>query len=85
MHSDTYTLIAGSLLSVLVGQVTAGGVNPDLFSLLSNLSASGVLAVTFWWLMKRVETRLDEALNDYKRLTETLIEMLQDKDKEDKQ
>ena len=80
MHSDTYTLIAGSLLSVLVGQVTAGEANPDLFSLLSNLSASGVLAVTFWWLMKRVETRLDEALNDYKRLTETLIEMLQDKD-----
>lgn len=84
MHSDTYTLIAGSLLSVLVGQVTAGDISPDLFSLLSNLSASGVLAVTFWWLMKRVETRLDEALNDYKRLTETLIEMLQDKDKEDK-
>ena len=80
MHSDTYTLIAGSLLSVLVGQVTAGEANPDLFSLLSNLSASCLLAVTFWWLMKRVETRLDEALNDYKRLTETLIEMLQDKD-----
>ena len=82
MHSDTYTLIAGSLLSVLVGQVTAGDTNGDLFGLLSNLSASGVLAVTFWWLMKRVETRLDEALNDYKRLTETLIGMLQDKDKE---
>ena len=80
MHSDTYTLIGGSLLSVLVGQVTAGDVNPDLFSLLSNLSASGVLAVTFWWLMKRVETRLDEALKDYKDLTIKLIEMLQDKE-----
>ena len=65
MHSDTYTLIAGSLLSVLVGQVTATD-NGDLFGLLSNLSASGVLAITFWWLMKRVETRLDEALKDYK-------------------
>ena len=82
MHSDTYTLIAGSLLSVLVGQVTAGDVNPDLFSLLSNLSASGVLAVTFWWLMKRVETRLDEALKDYKDLTIKLIDLLQDKDKD---
>ena len=80
MHSDTYTLIAGSLLSVLVGQVTAGDINPDLFSLLSNLSASGVLAVTFWWLMKRVETRLDEALKDYKDLTIKLIDLLQDKD-----
>ena len=81
MHSDTYTLIAGSLLSVLVGQVTATD-NPDLFSLLSNLSASGVLAVTFWWLMKRVETRLDEALKDYKDLTIKLIDLLQDKDKD---
>ena len=80
MHSDTYTLIAGSLLSVLVGQVTAGDVSPDLFSLLSNLSASGVLAITFWWLMKRVETRLDEALKDYKEIANKLIDMLQDKD-----
>ena len=79
MHSDTYTLIAGSLLSVLVGQVTATD-NGDLFGLLSNLSASGVLAVTFWWLMKRVETRLDEALKDYKDLTIKLIDLLQDKD-----
>ena len=82
MHSDTYTLIAGSLLSVLVGQVTAGDTNGDLFGLLSNLSASGVLAVTFWWLMKRVETRLDEALKDYKDLTIKLIDLLQDKDKD---
>ena len=80
MNNDTFTLIAGGLLSVLVGQVTAE--QTDLFNFLSNLSASAVLAVTFWWLMKRVETRLDEALNDYKRLTETLIGMLQDKDKE---
>ena len=82
MNNDTFTLIAGSLLSVLVGQVTAGDINPDLFSLLSNLSASGVLAVTFWWLMKRVETRLDEALKDYKDLTIKLIDLLQDKDKD---
>ena len=79
MHSDTYTLIAGSLLSVLVGQVTATD-NGDLFGLLSNLSASGVLAITFWWLMKRVETRLDEALKDYKEIANKLIDMLQDKD-----
>ena len=73
------TLIAGGLLSVLVGQVTAAE-QTDLFNFLSNLSASAVLAVTFWWLMKRVETRLDEALKDYKDLTIKLIEMLQDKD-----
>lgn len=79
MHSDTYTLIAGSLLSVIVGQVTAN-TNTDLFGLLSNLSASGVLAITFWWLMKRVETRLDEALKDYKEIANKLIDMLQDKD-----
>ena len=79
MNHDTLTLIAGGLLSVLVGQVTAAE-QTDLFNFLSNLSASAVLAVTFWWLMKRVETRLDEALKDYKDLTNKLIDMLQDKD-----
>ena len=79
MNHDTLTLIAGGLLSVLVGQVTAAE-QTDLFNFLSNLSASAVLAVTFWWLMKRVETRLDEALKDYKDLTIKLIEMLQDKE-----
>ena len=79
MNHDTFTLIAGGLLSVLVGQVTAAE-QTDLFNFLSNLSASAVLAVTFWWLMKRVETRLDEALKDYKDLTNKLIDMLQDKD-----
>ena len=72
MNNDTFTLIAGGLLSVLVGQVTAAE-QTDLFNFLSNLSASAVLAVTFWWLMKRVETRLDEALKDYKELVMLLI------------
>ena len=80
MNNDTFTLIAGGLLSVLVGQVTAE--QTDLFNFLSNLSASAVLAVTFWWLMKRVETRLDEALKDYKELTIKLIEMLKEQDNE---
>lgn len=84
MHSDTYTLIAGSLLSVIVGQVTAGDTNGDLFGLLSNLGATGVLCITLWWLFKRVETRLDDMRKDYKELALTLIDMLQDKDKEDK-
>ena len=79
MNHDTLTLIAGGFLSVLVGQVTSAE-QTDLFNFLSNLSASAVLAVTFWWLMKRVETRLDEALKDYKDLTIKLIEMLQDKE-----
>ena len=79
MNHDTLTLIAGGFLSVLVGQVTSAE-QTDLFNFLSNLSASAVLAVTFWWLMKRVETRLDEALKDYKDLTIKLIDLLQDKD-----
>lgn len=80
MNNDTLTLIAGGILSVLVGQVTAE--QTDLFNFFSNLSASAVLAVTFWWLMKRVETRLDEALKDYKELTIKLIEMLKEQDNE---
>ena len=79
MNHDTMTLIAGGLLSVLVGQVTAAE-QTDLFNFLSNLSASAVLAVTFWWLMKRVETQLDDMRKDYKELALKLIEMLQDKE-----
>ena len=78
MNSDTYTLILGSIASVLVGQVTDA--NTDLFNFLSNLSASAVLAVTFWWLMKRVETRIDEAFKDYKELLEKMIDKDNDND-----
>lgn len=81
MHSDTFTLIAGGLLSVTLGQLTATE-SADLFNLLTNISATGVLCITFWWLIKRVETQLDDIRKDYKELALKLIEMLQDKDKD---
>ena len=79
MHSDTYTLIGGSILSVIIGQITATE-QTDLFNLLSNISATGVLCVTLWWLFKRIETQLDDMRKDYKELALKLIEMLQDKE-----
>ena len=79
MHSDTLTLITGGMLSVLLGQITATE-QTDLFNLLSNISATGVLCVTLWWLFKRIETQLDDMRKDYKELALKLIEMLQDKE-----
>ena len=79
MHSDTFTLMAGGMLSVVLGQITAAE-QTDLFNLLSNISATGVLCVTLWWLFKRIETQLDDMRKDYQELALKLIEMLQDKD-----
>ena len=77
MHNDTVTLIGGSILSVIIGQITATE-QTDLFNLLSNISATGVLCITLWWLFKRIETQLDDMRKDYKELALKLIEMLQE-------
>lgn len=82
MNSDTLTLLGGVTLSAIIAQTTPNG--SDIFEMLRTLSASGVLAIVFWWITQRLERRLDTAFEQYKKLTETLIEMLQDKDKEDK-
>ena len=84
MHSDTLAIVTGGMLSVIIGQITTVE-SADLFNLLTNISATGVLCITLWWLFKRVETQLDDMRKDYKELALKLIEMLQDKDKEDKQ
>lgn len=80
MHSDTLTIVTGGMLSVIIGQITTVE-SADLFNLLTNISATGVLCITLWWLFKRVETQLDDMRKDYKELALKLIEMLQDKDK----
>lgn len=82
MNSDTLTLLGGVTLSALIAQTTPNG--SDIFEMLRTLSASGVLAIVFWWITQRLERRLDTAFEQYKKLTETLIGMLQEKDKEDK-
>lgn len=83
MHNDTLAIIAGGMLSVIIGQITTVE-SADLFNLLTNISATGVLCITLWWLFKRVETQLDDMRKDYKELALKLIEMLQDKDKENR-
>lgn len=79
MHSDTLAIVTGGMLSVIIGQITTVE-SADLFNLLTNISATGVLCITLWWLFKRVETQLDDMRKDYKELALKLIEMLQDKD-----
>lgn len=79
MHSDTLAIVTGGMLSVIIGQITTGE-SADLYNLLTNISATGVLCITLWWLFKRVETQLDDMRKDYKELALKLIEMLQDKD-----
>ena len=81
MNSDKTTLICGSIFSILLAQIDTTGMNDySILELLKGLSASGVLAVTFWWIMQRFEKRLDAALNDYKELVKYLL----DRDKKDK-
>ena len=79
MHSDTLAIVTGGMLSVIIGQITTVE-SADLLNLLTNISATGVLCITLWWLFKRVETQLDDMRKDYKELALKLIEMLQDKD-----
>ena len=79
MHSDTLAIVTCGMLSVIIGQITTVE-SADLFNLLTNISATGVLCITLWWLFKRVETQLDDMRKDYKELALKLIEMLQDKD-----
>lgn len=81
MHNDTLAIVTGGMLSVIIGQITTVE-SADLFNLLTNISATGVLCITLWWLFKRVETQLDDMRKDYKELALKLIEMLQDKDKD---
>lgn len=71
---DTFALIGGSLLSVLIANATE--LQIDVFEIFKQLSATGVLAITFWWLMQRFEKRLDEAFDDYKALNDKLIQLL---------
>lgn len=84
MNTDTITLICGSVFSVLLAQMNTTGMGDyGILELLKGLSASGVLAVTFWWIMQRFERRLDKAFEEYKELTKELLEMLKDKESEE--
>ena len=78
MNSDTLALIGGVLISTVIAEVSPVGT--DIFEIIKTLGSTGALAIVVWWIMQRVEKRLDEALNDYKQLASKLIEMLQDKD-----
>ncbi|MBR5354675.1 MAG: hypothetical protein IK122_00925, partial [Alphaproteobacteria bacterium] len=81
MNTDTTTLICGSIFSVLLAQIDTTGMNDySILELLKGFSASGVLAVTYWWIMQRFEKRLDAAFKDYKELIVYLIK----KEKENK-
>ena len=83
MNSDTMALIGGSILSAVVAIATSANAD-SIFELVKGLSSSGVLAITFWWLMQRFEKRLDEAFNDFKVLNKELLELLKEKNNNDK-
>lgn len=77
MNHDTLALIAGSTLAILVGQITNDN---GLSDLIKGLSASGVLAITFYWIMQRFEKRLDKAFDEYKELSQRLLDILLNKE-----
>lgn len=78
MNSDAITLLGGLSVSALIAQAAPNGV--DIFDMLKTLSASGVLAIVFWWITQRLEKRLDNAFEQYRELTQQLIELLKEKD-----
>lgn len=77
MNHDTLMLIAGGSLSILVGQITGDNGFSDM---IKGISASGVLAITFYWIMQRFEKRLDKAFDEYKELNQKLLDILMKKD-----
>lgn len=77
MNHDTLMLIAGGSLSILIGQITDDCGFSDM---IKGISASGVLAITFYWIMQRFEKRLDKAFDEYKELNQLLLELLINKD-----
>jgi len=79
MNDNIFPVCFGTFFSVLVGQVSTD--NYGWLELVKGISASGVLAITFYWIMQRFEKRLDEAFNDYKELSGKVIDLL-DKEKD---
>lgn len=82
MNNDSLAIFGGAILSTAIAQMTAADMDMGIFEVLRQLSATGVLAIVFWWVTQRLEKRLDEAFRDCHELNQKLLELLT-KEKED--
>ena len=73
MFYDISSLIFGTICSALVAQVTHEIGFP---SYLTSLTASGVLAVVFYYVLYRYEKRIDAAFKAHGELEERLFNLL---------
>ena len=80
MNSDTLALIGGVTISALIAEVSPVGV--DIFEIIKTLGSTGALAIVVWWIMQRVEKRIDKAFTEYTELVKELMQMLKDKDEQ---
>ena len=74
MMNDICTLIFGTVCSAVVAQATQDFGFP---SCLTSLSASGVLAVVFYYVLNRYEKRIDAAFKAHGELENRLYNLLQ--------
>lgn len=80
MNSDTLALIGGVLVSTVIAEVSPVGT--DIFEIIKTLGSTGALAIVVWWIMQRVEKRIDKAFTEYVELCKQLMEKI---NKEDEQ
>ncbi len=73
--SDNFAFIIGAVGAVMIAQI---GNELNFADIVNGLTANGVLALTFYWVMRRFEARLDDAFKSHKELSEQLIELLKE-------
>lgn len=80
--NDGIALLFGTVAAALIAQTTQ---NIGLPEYITNLSAPGVLAIVFYYILQRYEKRVDAAFKAHAELEERLFNLVSERfGKEDK-
>lgn len=71
--NDGFILLCGTISSILIAQATQTVGLPEY---IANLSAPGVLAIVFYYILQRYEKRVDTAFKAHAELEERLFNLL---------
>lgn len=71
--NDALSILFGTALAATIAQVTQSVGLPDY---ITNLSAPGVLAIVFYYVLQRYEKRVDAAFQAHQDLEERLFNLL---------
>lgn len=71
--NDGAILLFGTISSILIAQATQTVGLPEY---ITNLSAPGVLAIVFYYILQRYEKRVDSAFKAHAELEERLFNLL---------